>query len=61
MQEDFEINGKSRAFQEGLYAGINLPVKKLKNPKCPYKDRDLISGWFEGFYAGLIIREGGIR
>jgi len=61
MQDGFEINEKSRAYQEGLYAGINLPAKKLKNPKCPYKERHLISPWLEGFYAGLLIREGGIR
>lgn len=36
-------NEESRAYQEGLHAGINLPAKKLKNPKCPYEERDLIS------------------
>jgi hypothetical protein len=59
MEEtDWErVDERFRAYEEGLYAGINLPVRKLKKPECPYiEDRVLIEKWFAGFWDGLLLR-----
>jgi hypothetical protein len=52
-----------RAYEEGIYAGVNLPAKRLKKqPECPYKeDHDLIAEWLDGFHCGLLLRWGGPR